>query len=242
MASSQAKYLNSGGLSHFWDKIKTYVSDSVKSGTSDTADRLHFVVPNETEQTPALTASVSGVESLSSGLAIALRMPFDSPAAPTLNVNSLGAKPIHYRDASAPAGVFPSGSVVLLVYETESVSTGCFKAVYSYDGATPDVYQGATASSAGTAGLVPPAAIAERDRYFKGDGTWAECISSILRSNGFCFWHSRSCSCGGNCTERQFSQGRWHLGRNHFSINVDCSGSADRNRHCRQIDFGKGSS
>ena len=37
----------------------------------------------------------------------------------------------------------------------------------------PD-YQGATASSAGSAGLVPAATAAQRDLYLKGDGTWGE--------------------------------------------------------------------
>ena len=35
-------------------------------------------------------------------------------------------------------------------------------------------YQGATASAPGVSGLVPAAEIADRNKYLKGDGTWAE--------------------------------------------------------------------
>ena len=35
-------------------------------------------------------------------------------------------------------------------------------------------YQGATASEPGVSGLVPAAEIADRNKYLKGDGTWAE--------------------------------------------------------------------
>lgn len=170
MAVDTKKYLNTEGLSHFWDKIKTYVGEAVESKPSD----IHFVVPNEKEATEALTATVSDINALSPGLAIALRMPFDSVASQTLNINSLGAKPIYYQSNNTDAGKFPSGAVVFLVYETTSIATGCFKAVYSYDGAQPSIYQGATASSAGTAGLVPAAASAQKDNFLKGDGTWAE--------------------------------------------------------------------
>ncbi len=42
------------------------------------------------------------------------------------------------------------------------------------------VYQGATASAAGVAGLVPAAQSAEKDYFLKGDGTWAEAGSSSI--------------------------------------------------------------
>ena len=37
-----------------------------------------------------------------------------------------------------------------------------------------DIMTGATSSSAGTAGLVPAPAVADKDKFLKGDGTWAE--------------------------------------------------------------------
>lgn len=174
MSNDAKKYLDSEGLSYFWDKIKDYVGEAVESGTSDIANKIHFVAPNENEATAALTAAVSDVDALSPGLVIALRMPFDSVASQTLNINNLGAKPIYYKNNTTDAGVFPSGAVVLLVYETTSVGTGCFKAVYSYDGAQPSVYQGATENANGVVGLIPAALSNEKDKFLKGDGTWAE--------------------------------------------------------------------
>ncbi len=173
MSNDAKKYLDSEGLSYFWDKIKDYVGEAVESGTSDIANKIHFVAPNEKGAIQALTATVSDVDALSPGLVVALRMPFDSVASQTLNINNLGAKPIYYKNNTTDAGVFPSGAVVLLVYETASVGTGCFKAVYSYDGAQPNVYQGATENANGVAGLVPSALSEEKDRFLKGDGTWA---------------------------------------------------------------------
>ena len=161
------KYLDTEGLSYFWDKIKNYVGDSV-------ANRIHFAVPNEKAASATLTVTLSGVTALSPGLAIALMMPFDSAAETTLNVNSLGAKPIYYQSSTREAGKFPAGSIALLIYEETTAASGCFKAVYSYDGATPDVYQGATASSAGVAGLVPSAPSADREKFLRGDGSWEE--------------------------------------------------------------------
>jgi len=45
---------------------------------------------------------------------------------------------------------------------------------YAAKSEMPTVYAGATSSSNGTAGLVPSASIADRNKYLKGDGTWAE--------------------------------------------------------------------
>lgn len=97
---------------------------------------VYFAVPNESASTASLTATVSGITEYFTGLAIALRMPFNSVANQTLNVNGLGAKPIYYQSNTTTAGIFPSGCLVLLVYETASLAAGCFKAVYSYNSDT----------------------------------------------------------------------------------------------------------
>ena len=136
MPVDEKKYLNVEGLAYFWEKIKTYVGEVVESGTSDIANKLHFVVPNEKSSTASLTASIDGIDALSPGLAIALRMPFNNSYNTTLNINNLGAKPIYYKSSTVSSGMFPSGSIVLLIYETTSVASGCFKAVYSYDSDT----------------------------------------------------------------------------------------------------------
>jgi hypothetical protein len=47
--------------------------------------------------------------------------------------------------------------------------------------ASPDINEmvGATASTAGTAGLVPAPAAGDEDKVLKGDGTWGEAGSSV---------------------------------------------------------------
>ena len=131
-----AKYLDAEGLAYLWGKIKTYVGDSVESGNADLTNKIHFVVPDQKNATASLTATVDGISALVPGVVIALWMPFDNRANTTLNINNLGAVPLHYKNGSASAGMFPSGAVIALIYEDESVAAGCFKAVYSYNADT----------------------------------------------------------------------------------------------------------
>lgn len=49
----------------------------------------------------------------------------------------------------------------------------------SLDEVLVDVMQGATESTAGTAGLVPAPLAGDQDKFLKGDGTWATVIASI---------------------------------------------------------------
>ena len=128
-----SKFLDENGLRYLWDKIKDHVSDAIANGTSDIANSIHFVVPNEKSSTATLTATVDDIEALTPGLVIALRMPFNNMANTTLNINDLGAKRIYYKSTTTSAGMFPGGSVILFVYEETTTASGCFKAVYSYD-------------------------------------------------------------------------------------------------------------
>lgn len=99
---------------------------------------VYYARPNETTATATLTATISNFPTAyADGIMIALRMPFNNSASSTLNVNGLGAKPVYYGNNTTTAtrwGV--SGCMAFLVYETTTVSTGCWKAVYSYDSNT----------------------------------------------------------------------------------------------------------
>lgn len=53
-------------------------------------------------------------------------------------------------------------------------STGTLIQIVPQGLSTNTDYQGATASAAGVAGLVPAATSAEKDLYLKGDGSWGE--------------------------------------------------------------------
>lgn len=96
--------------------------------------------------TSAYTVSITGA-ALNKGTLICVRFHAANATNATLNLNSLGAKPIYYKGAAVPAGRAPVNSVVLLVYDTEMVSGGAWHMVYSYDSNT--TYSKATASSDG---------------------------------------------------------------------------------------------
>lgn len=122
--------------------------------TSTQAKGVFLVIPNETAQTATLTATVEGITEYFPGLTIALRMPFATAASSTLNINSLGAKPIYYNNNTTNAGYYPANSVVFLVYETTTASGGCWKMVYSRDSDThwtSHLYAGASGATANAA-------------------------------------------------------------------------------------------
>ena len=82
--------------------------------------------------TSAYTATITGV-TLTHGTMIALRFNATNAKNATLNVNSLGAKPIYYKGAAITASRAPANAVMLLVYDTTQVSTGAWHCIYSYD-------------------------------------------------------------------------------------------------------------
>ena len=162
-------------------------------GNADTATKtkgVFLVIPNETAQTATLTATVEGITEYFPGLTVALRMPFASAASSTLNINSLGAKPIYYNNNTVNANYYPANSVVILVYETTTASTGCWKMAYSYDSNTNN----ATAQNISTANDTYPiligstanatANIGNKATYFCKD-VKINPSTGIVSANGF---------------------------------------------------------
>lgn len=122
--------------------------------------------------TSAYTASITGV-TLTAGTMIALRFNAANAANATLNVNSLGAKPIYYKGAAITAGRAPKNAVMLLVYDTGQVADGAWHLVYSYDSNTTySAMTGATETAAGKAGLVPAPPAGYEKRFLMGSGEW----------------------------------------------------------------------
>lgn len=68
--------------------------------------------------TVAKVASVSSSYKLVAGGIVAIHFENDVPANATLNVNSKGAKAMHYRGAAIAAGVIKAGDVAVFVYST----------------------------------------------------------------------------------------------------------------------------
>lgn len=85
--------------------------------------------------TAAYTATITGV-TLTHGTMIALRFNAANAKNATLDINSLGAKPIYYKGAAITASIAPANAVMLLVYDTTQVSTGAWHCIYSYDANT----------------------------------------------------------------------------------------------------------
>lgn len=96
-----------------------------KTGTAYKTASIPFVIPNETEATAALTATCAEITSLYDGLVIAFRLPFSNVASTTLDINGFGAKPVYYQATTTSASRIIANSVVILVYETVTVSSGC---------------------------------------------------------------------------------------------------------------------
>lgn len=106
-----AKYLDNSGLSYFWQKVKAY---------ADGARGLPYGVCDTAAATAAKTVTISGITELAAGLSI--RVKFTNAqtynGAPTLNVNSLGAKNI-MRNGTTKAARYEwlGGEVVDFVYD-----------------------------------------------------------------------------------------------------------------------------
>lgn len=91
-------------------------------------------------------------------------------ANPTLNVNSTGAKNIYRYGTTAPSTnvstSWSAGSVICLVYD------GSYWQMVGWLNSTYANMTAATASAAGSAGLVPAPAAGKQTSFLRGDGTW----------------------------------------------------------------------
>lgn len=66
------------------------------------------------------------------------------------------------------------GNAATATRASQDASGNDIASTYATKSEMPVAYAGATSSSDGMAGLVPSASIADRNKYLKGDGTWAE--------------------------------------------------------------------
>lgn len=92
-----------------------------------------YGVVDSTSTNAAYTVTVPNLASLYEGAVVyAYNNKIVNAASATLNVNSLGAKPIYYQNAVIPESRWPLGSLGIFVYNTTIVSTGCWIMNYSY--------------------------------------------------------------------------------------------------------------
>jgi len=121
------------GLVQLLTDIKNWVLTKIGTSTAAKARGLPTGTINEESSTATLTITLGDITELYAGLAICIRMPFANVASSTLNVNNLGAKPIYYQNNTTSAGILPANAYVILIYDTVTTSTGCWKLVYSLD-------------------------------------------------------------------------------------------------------------
>ena len=143
------------GLTQLLTDIKTWVLTKINGATVAKARGLHTGTVNETSATTTLTITLDGITELYAGLAICMRMPFNNVANSTLNVNNLGAKPIYYLNNNTGKNTIQANAYVILIYDTVTLNTGCWKIVYSLDTNTNDV----TAQNISTANNTYPVLI-----------------------------------------------------------------------------------
>lgn len=91
---------------------------------------------DSTSTSTAFTATVSGITALTDGVCVWLTNGVVTSAAGcTLNINSLGAKPIYASQSAATAITtqFNINYTALLIYNSTRVSGGCWDYVYGYE-------------------------------------------------------------------------------------------------------------
>lgn len=90
---------------------------------------IPLVTVSETTASASLTATSKDVPQLEIGKALYLLAPFNNVANTTLDVNGLGAKPIYFKGSAITEDIIVSNTPTLLVYETTSLASGCWRVV-----------------------------------------------------------------------------------------------------------------
>lgn len=137
-------YLDSGGLSYFWDKIKSYVTSLIPSkyadspsagGNATVTNGILKGAVDSTSTSTAFTATVSGLTSLYDGVAVYLTNGVVTSASGfTININNLGAKPVYSSMAAETriTTVFNISYTMLFIYNSSRVDGGCWDMYYGY--------------------------------------------------------------------------------------------------------------
>lgn len=110
-----------------------------QTGNAYRTASIPFAQVDSTSTSTAFTATVPGITELRSGVCVFLMNGVvTSESGFTVNVNNLGAKPVYSTLAAATRAttLFNVNYTLLLVYNEERVSGGCWDAYYGYDSNT----------------------------------------------------------------------------------------------------------
>lgn len=193
-------YLDKNSLIYLWGKIKAalagksntdhthnYAGSSSAGGAANSATKLktartidgvdfngtsaiaHFGTCSTAAATAAKVVACTGFK-LVTGARIIVKFTITNTVAnPTLNVNGSGAKAIQYRGSAISAGYLAANRTLEFVYDGS-----VYQLVGDLDtNTTYAAFKAATASAAGSAGLVPAPAAGKQASYLRGDGAWA---------------------------------------------------------------------
>ena len=193
-------YLDKNSLIYLWGKIKAalagksntdhthnYAGSSSAGGAANSATKLqtartidgvdfngtsaiaHFGTCSTAAATAAKVVACTGFK-LVTGARIIVKFTITNTVAnPTLNVNGNGAKAIQYRGSAISAGYLAANRTLEFVYDGSA-----YQLVGDLDtNTTYAAFKAATASAAGSAGLVPAPAAGKQGQYLRGDGTWS---------------------------------------------------------------------
>lgn len=190
---------NAGSLSTFAKADHVHPTDTSRASTATASASANGLMSKEDKAkmdksmvvgqanvggtTSAYTATITGV-TLTHGTIIALYNAVGANAASaTLNVNSLGAKPIYYNSSAIPASRYPNKSVCLFMYNTSIVSTGCWQLIYSYDSNNTYTAASATPTADTASGAVGTSAkYAREDHVHPKSSIYAESSHTHTKS------------------------------------------------------------
>ena len=175
----QAKALLGSGKFGFPSNLATtrYFNGVAFNGGSDV---VNYGVCSTAAATAAKVVACTGF-ALKTGARIAVKFTVTNTVTPTaaapltLNVNNTGAKNIFYHGSAAFTGSYLSANrVIEFIYDgTQYAVVGDWDTNTRYSN-----MKGATASEAGTAGLVPAPAAGAQAKFLRGDGTWQTALTA----------------------------------------------------------------
>ena len=119
-----------------------YAASPTVGGVASKAAAIPFGKLDGTSTATVMTAQVSGITELKSGVCMWLTNGVVTGGSNfTLNINSLGAKPVYQSQAAAGrvSSVFNVNYTALMIYNEDRVAGGCWDYVYGYDSNTNTV-------------------------------------------------------------------------------------------------------
>ena len=123
----------------------TYALGETTGGPASLTVGLPYGTIDATSTGTLMTATVNGITELRDGVTcIIVNNVVGSASGYTLNVNSLGAKPVYYfyDDTTQSSTSFTVGKTVMFVYDSTKVSGGCWNMMYPFSpDQTSDTYR-----------------------------------------------------------------------------------------------------